>query len=28
VFSVGLTLFPVALMSITWGFQVLRWILR
>jgi hypothetical protein len=28
VFSVGLTLFPVALMSINWGFQVLRWILR
>ncbi len=28
VFSVGLTLFPVALMSIGWGVQVLRWILR
>src|SRR5689334_14797015 len=28
VFSVGLTLFPIALMSIGWGFQVLRWIVR
>ena len=28
VFSVGLTLFPIALMGIAWGFQVLRWILR
>ena len=28
VFSVGLTLFPIALMGINWGFQVLRWILR
>lgn len=28
VFSVGLTLFPIALMSIGWGFQVLRWIFR
>ena len=28
VFSVGLTLFPIALMSINWAFQVLRWILR
>ena len=27
-FSVGLTLFPIALMGISWGFQVLRWILR
>ena len=27
-FSVGLTLFPIALMGINWGFQVLRWILR
>ena len=26
IFSVGLTLFPVALMGISWGFQVLRWI--
>jgi hypothetical protein len=25
-FSVGLTLFPAALMGIAWGFQVLRWI--
>jgi hypothetical protein len=25
-FSVGLTLFPIALMGIGWGFQVLRWI--
>jgi hypothetical protein len=28
VFSVGLTLFPVALMGINYGFQVLKWILR
>ena len=28
VFSVGLTLFPIALMGIGWGFQVLRWLLR
>jgi hypothetical protein len=28
VFSVGLTLFPIALMGINWAFQVLRWILR
>ncbi len=28
VFSVGLTLFPIALMGISWAFQVLRWILR
>lgn len=28
IFSVGLTLFPIALMSIGWGIQVLRWILR
>jgi hypothetical protein len=28
VFSVGLTLFPVALMGINWSFQLLRWILR
>ena len=28
VFSVGLTLFPIALAGIGWGFQVLRWILR
>jgi hypothetical protein len=27
-FSVGLTLFPIALMGINWGFQVLKWILR
>ena len=27
-FSVGLTLFPIALMGIAWGVQVLRWILR
>jgi len=27
-FSVGLTLLPIALMGINWGFQVLRWILR
>ena len=27
-FSVGLTLFPVALMGIGWGFSVLKWILR
>ena len=27
-FSVGLTLFPIALMGINWGFQVLRWVLR
>ena len=27
-FSVGLTLFPIALMGIAWGFQVLRLILR
>ena len=28
IFSVGLTLFPIALMSIGWGFQVLRWVFR
>ena len=28
VFSVGLTLFPIALMGINWAIQVLRWILR
>jgi hypothetical protein len=28
VFSVGLTLFPVALMGINWGFHFLKWILR
>ena len=28
VFSVGLTLFPIALMSIGWTFQVLKWIVR
>ena len=28
VFSVGLTLFPIALMGINWSFQVLRWIFR
>ena len=28
VFSVGLTLFPVALMGINYGFHVLKWILR
>jgi hypothetical protein len=28
IFSVGLTLFPIALMGIGWGVQVLRWILR
>ena len=28
VFSVGLTLFPIALMSINWAFQVLRWVVR
>ena len=28
IFSVGLTLFPIALMGINWGFQVLRWLLR
>jgi hypothetical protein len=27
-FSVGLTLFPIALMGIGYGFQLLRWILR
>lgn len=27
-FSVGLTLFPIALMGINWGFQVLKWFLR
>ena len=27
-FSVGLTLFPVALMGIQWGFRVLSWIVR
>ena len=27
-FSVGLTLFPIALMGINWAFQVFRWILR
>jgi len=27
VFSVGLTLFPIALMGIAWGIQFLRWIL-
>jgi len=28
IFSVGLTLFPIALMGIGWAFQVLRWLLR
>ena len=28
VFSVGLTLFPIALMGINWGFHLLRWIVR
>ena len=28
VFSVGLTLFPIALMGINWSFHVLKWILR
>ena len=28
IFSVGLTLFPIALMSIGWAFQLLRWVLR
>jgi hypothetical protein len=28
IFSVGLTLFPIALMGIGWTFQVVRWILR
>ena len=28
IFSVGLTLFPVALMGINWGFHLLKWILR
>jgi len=28
VFSVGLTLFPIALMAIGWGVQALRWIFR
>jgi hypothetical protein len=28
VFSVGLTLFPVALMGIQWGFRVLSWLFR
>jgi len=28
VFSVGLTLFPVALMGIQWGFRVLNWLFR
>jgi len=28
VFSVGLTLFPIALVSINWAFQVLKWIVR
>jgi hypothetical protein len=28
IFSVGLTLFPIALMSIGWAFQLVRWILR
>ena len=28
IFSVGLTLFPIALMSIGWAFQVLKWIVR
>ena len=27
-FSVGLTLFPIALMGIGWGVSVLKWILR
>ena len=27
-FSVGLTLFPVALMGIQWGFRVLSWLFR
>ena len=28
IFSVGLTLFPIALMGIGWSVQVLKWILR
>lgn len=28
VFSIGLTLFPVALMGINYGFHVLKWIIR
>jgi hypothetical protein len=28
IFSVGLTLFPIAVMGIGWGFQLLRWIFR
>ena len=28
ILSVGLTLFPIVLMGIGWGFQVLRWIFR
>jgi hypothetical protein len=28
IFAVGLTLFPIALMGIGWGVQVLKWILR
>jgi hypothetical protein len=28
IFSVGLTLFPIALMGIAWGVQVLKWIVR
>ena len=28
VFSVGLTLFPIALMGINWSFHLLKWILR
>lgn len=28
VFSVGLTLFPIALMGINYGFHVLKWIIR
>lgn len=28
IFSVGLTLFPIALTGIGWGVQVLRWIVR
>ena len=28
IFSVGLTLFPIALMGIGWGISLLRWILR
>lgn len=28
IFSVGLTLFPIALMGLGWSFQVLRWIFR